>query len=101
MFCGQRAEGFYVDLGAIFDLGDLRPIENLHATFGLPALKAAAGVNSTAGVNVHSIAIQVPTTDLTAGGKMPASFSEIEPKYVLAPVLTTTPRAVPLSTLEP
>ena len=30
----QRAEGFFVDLGAIFDLGDLRPIANLHATFG-------------------------------------------------------------------
>ena len=25
MFAGQRAEGFYVDLGAIFDLGSLRP----------------------------------------------------------------------------
>jgi hypothetical protein len=25
VFAGQRAEGFYVDLGAIFDLGDLRP----------------------------------------------------------------------------
>ena len=35
MFAGQRAEGFYVDLGAIFDLGDLRPFENLHAQYGL------------------------------------------------------------------
>ena len=25
VFAGQRAEGFYVDLGSIFDLGDLRP----------------------------------------------------------------------------
>src|SRR5690242_6036465 len=25
VFCGQRAEGFYVDLGSIFDLGALRP----------------------------------------------------------------------------
>jgi hypothetical protein len=24
VFAGQRAEGFYVDLGSIFDLGDLR-----------------------------------------------------------------------------
>jgi hypothetical protein len=73
VFAGQRAEAFFVDLGAIFDLGDLRPIENLHATFGLPALKAAPGVNSTASVNVHSIAIQVPITDLTFGGRMPSS----------------------------
>src|SRR5690348_15059032 len=35
VFAGQRAEGFYVDLGAIFDLGDLRPFENLHAQYGL------------------------------------------------------------------
>jgi hypothetical protein len=71
VFAGQRAEAFFVDLGAIFDLGDLRPIANLHNTFGLPALQAAAGVNSTAQVNVHSIAIQVPITDLTKGNIAP------------------------------
>ena len=63
VFAGQRAEGFYVDLGAIFDLGDLRPFEQLHNTFGLnlPGLsKPAPGVNATKSVNVHSIAIQVP-----------------------------------------
>ena len=27
VFAGQRAEGFYVDLGSIFDLGDLRPFQ--------------------------------------------------------------------------
>ena len=75
VFAGQRAEAFFVDLGAIFDLGDLRPIENLHNTFGLPALKAAPGVNSTAQLNVHSIAIQVPITDLAKGGKMPTTSS--------------------------
>ena len=68
VFAGQRAEGFYVDLGAIFDLGDLRPFEQLHATFGLPALKAAPGVNATDNVNVHSIAIQVPVSALTRSG---------------------------------
>ena len=68
VFAGQRAEGFYVDLGAIFDLGDLRPFEQLHATFGLPGLQAAAGVNATNNVNVHSIAIQVPVSTLTRSG---------------------------------
>ncbi|GAA2037977.1 DUF4331 domain-containing protein [Catenulispora yoronensis] len=68
VFAGQRAEGFYVDLGAIFDLGDLRPIANLHATFGLPGVAAAPGVNSTAQLNVHSIAIQVPVRELTRHG---------------------------------
>jgi Domain of unknown function (DUF4331) len=76
VFAGQRAEGFYVDLGAIFDLGNLRPFEQDHATFGLAntGLGAMAnGVNSTAGVNVHSIAIQVPKTDLAKGGASPSS----------------------------
>ena len=27
VFAGQRADGFYVDLGSIFDLGDLRPFQ--------------------------------------------------------------------------
>lgn len=64
VFAGQRAEGFYVDLGAIFDLGDLRPFQTLH----IGPRPAAAGVNATAGLNVHSIAIQVPKADLGRGG---------------------------------
>jgi len=63
VFAGQRAEGFYVDLGAVFDLGDLRPFENLHAFGNLPARN---GVNATAKVNVHSIALKVPISDLVA-----------------------------------
>src|SRR5271169_4164979 len=68
VFAGQRAEAFYVDLGAIFDLADLRPFANLHATFGLPGLPKAAGVNATNHLNVHSIAIQVPISTLTISG---------------------------------
>jgi hypothetical protein len=68
VFAGQRAEGFYVDLGAIFDLGDLRPFANLHATFGLPGIAKGPGVNSTAQVNVHSIALQVPISEVTRDG---------------------------------
>src|ERR1039457_5589404 len=69
VFAGQRAEGFYVDLGAIFDLGDLRPFEQLHTTFGLPVtLTAAPGVNDTNDLNVHSIAIQVPISAVTTHG---------------------------------
>src|SRR5947207_3133288 len=71
VFAGQRAEGFFVDLGSIFDLGILRPFEQAHTTFGLAntGLGAmAAGVNSTKGVNVHSIALQVPKTQLSKNG---------------------------------
>jgi Domain of unknown function (DUF4331) len=74
VFAGQRAEGFYVDLGSIFDLAILRPFEQLHTTFGLEntGLGAmAAGVNSAKGVNVHSIALEVPKTALTKGGAQP------------------------------
>src|SRR6201987_1723658 len=62
VFAGQRAEAFYVDLGSIFDLADLRPFANLHATFGLPGLKAGPGADATDHLNVHSIAIQVPVS---------------------------------------
>jgi hypothetical protein len=78
VFAGQRAEGFYVDLGSIFDLGNLRPFQQDHATFGLANTgigQMAAGVNSAAGVNVHSIAIQVPKSDLAKGGVAPSSAS--------------------------
>ena len=30
VFAGQRNDPFFVDLGSIFDLGDLRPFQNLH-----------------------------------------------------------------------
>jgi hypothetical protein len=68
VFAGQRAEAFYVDLGAIFDLADLRPFANLHATFGLPGVPKGPGVNATNHVNVHSIAIQVPISAVTRSG---------------------------------
>jgi hypothetical protein len=75
VFAGQRAEAFYVDLGSIFDLGVLRPIANLHATFGLPGLAAMPGVNSTAQLNVHTIAIQVPISDIAYNGTAPSDPS--------------------------
>ena len=75
VFAGQRREGFYVDLGSIFDLGNLRPFENRHATFGLPSLAAAPGVNGTDNFSVHSIALKVPKADLTRHGSNPADAS--------------------------
>lgn len=69
VFAGQRAEGFYVDLGAFFDLGDLRPFQNLH----LNPMPAAPGVNGTNRLNVHTMAIQVPKRMLTRGGSNPTN----------------------------
>ena len=70
VFAGQRADGFYVDLGSVFDLLDLRPFQNLHVV----PTAAAPGVNNLENVNVHSIALQVPIEELTRGGR-PAAVS--------------------------
>ena len=72
VFAGQRDEGFYVDLGSIFDLGALRPFGNFH----LLPLPATGGKDGTKGYNVHSIALQVPKTDLTRDGTMPTDVTD-------------------------
>jgi uncharacterized protein DUF4331 len=68
VFAGQRLEGFYVDLGAIFDLGDLRPLQNLHLASMVPP---AAGVNATHGFGVHAIALKIPISQLIKDGSTP------------------------------
>jgi hypothetical protein len=72
VFAGQRREGFYVDLGSIFDLGGLRPFNDDH----LIKLPVMAGVDATKALNVHSIALQVPKTQLTADGSKPTDASK-------------------------
>jgi hypothetical protein len=72
VFAGQRADAFYVDLGAIFDLGGLRPL-NSHQLIPLPN---AAGVNSLAVKNVLSIVLQVPIASLTSSGAKPTSVTD-------------------------
>jgi hypothetical protein len=73
VFAGQRAEGFYVDLGAIFDLGQLRPFD---ADF-LVKMPSAPGINTLLAKNIHSIAIQVPKSDLTASGTTPTDPTKV------------------------
>ena len=72
VFAGQRQEGFYVDLGAIFDLGDLRPFQSLH----LIQTMDEPGVNATKDLNVHTIAIQVPKKHIARGGIDPTDPSD-------------------------
>jgi hypothetical protein len=67
IFCGQRRDAFFVDIGAIFDLGDLRPFQNLH----LIKTPAQPGTNNLRGFNVHSIAIEVPIASITANRNKP------------------------------
>jgi Domain of unknown function (DUF4331) len=77
VFAGQRRDGFFVDLGSIFDLGDLRPFQNLH----LIPTAAAVGHEALKNLNVHTIALQVPKTRLTKGGYKPTDPAD--PRSVL------------------
>ena len=62
VFAGQRDDGFYVNLG-VFDLLGVPPVDN-----DTP--------DSVAGHNVHSIALEVPISMLTASGSRPSSASD-------------------------
>ncbi|GAA2374411.1 hypothetical protein Cme02nite_03520 [Catellatospora methionotrophica] len=92
VFAGQRAEGFYVDLGSIFDLGNLRPLQKAHAlgkdVFSGPAM----GVNATDRLNVHSLAIQVPLSDVRRGGA--ARVAPDDPRAVVGVWTTASRRQV-------
>jgi hypothetical protein len=75
VFAGQRAETFYIDLGAVFDTLNLRRY--------LPALTPAEdidtvnpfGVNRFSGANISTIAIEVPIRRITSDHK-PAAVTE-------------------------
>ena len=60
VFAGQRADGFFVDLGAVFDLGTLRPFQQLHVAGKKLFRTEGEPVNALDRLNVHSIAVQVP-----------------------------------------
>lgn len=84
VFAGQRADGFFADLGSIFDLGTLRPFQAAHL---IPSA-AAMGVNGLQGSNVHTIAIQVPISDLTRDGKKHTDV--MDPKSVIGVYATAS-----------
>lgn len=60
VFAGQREEGFYIDVEGVFD------------TLNLPVTETG-GIDTTAGFNVNTLAIEVPVQSLTRGGTVPAS----------------------------
>jgi hypothetical protein len=67
VFAGQRDDPFFVDTGSIFDLLGLRPINSLH----LVPLANAPGVDSLGRLNVHTIALQLPITQISKNGDVP------------------------------
>jgi uncharacterized protein DUF4331 len=60
VFAGQRDDPFFVDLGSIFDLGGLRPFNSAH----LVPLATEPGVDGVGGYNTHTIAMQIPISQL-------------------------------------
>ncbi len=77
VFAGQRADSFYVDLGSVFDLGTLRPFQNLH----LIPTDPQPGVDSLAQTNVHSLVLQIPMDEVTVNGRVPTD--PMSPKSVI------------------
>jgi Domain of unknown function (DUF4331) len=72
VFAGQRDDPFYVDLGSVFDLAGLRPLNGLHA---IP-LDPEDGVDGVSGYNTHTIAIQVPIEKLTRNHEVPTAADD-------------------------
>jgi hypothetical protein len=73
VFAGQRADAFHVDLGSVFDLGNLRPFNNAYDI--PPILANMPGVNGLRALNVHTVALQVPISDLTRSGRKPMAVT--------------------------
>lgn len=67
VFAGQADDPFYVDLGSVFDLAGLRPFNAAH----IIPLPPAAGVDGVGGFNTHTIALQIPITQLTRDNQAP------------------------------
>ena len=68
VFAGQRNDGFFVDLGSVFDLAALRPFQSLH----LISTPDAPGIDPLKDLNIHTIAIKVPISMLTRDGSSPS-----------------------------
>jgi hypothetical protein len=67
VFAGQRAETFYIDLGAVFDTVNLRrkPLPLLTAAEDANDAADPFGINRFSGTNVNTIAIEVPIKRIT------------------------------------
>lgn len=74
VFVGQRAEGFAVNLGRVFDLVNLVPVEGDSAPGagdggGFPGgITQSAANNTIANANITSLALEIPTACLTGNG---------------------------------
>ena len=74
VFAGPRDDPFFIDVAAIGDLLTLRPIQQLHLV--APIKNSAAGIDTLKGYNVHTIALQIPITAVTANGQTPTGTTD-------------------------
>ena len=78
VFAGARDDPFFVDLGGVFDLGGVR-----NQFTGGPQNPNAAR-DGVAGLNVHSIVLQIPISTLQKDGKAVAQAATIlDPDFVI------------------
>lgn len=70
VFCGPSDDPFFVDLGGVFDLGNM-PRQD------------GPGRDGLARYNVHSICLQIPVQDLLKAGVSPTPASILDPNYVI------------------
>lgn len=73
VFAGQRDDPFFIDLGAVFDLLQVRPYRSLSALKPPVGPDRPVAADSIAGYNVHSIAMEIPITLLTGTATAPGS----------------------------
>lgn len=76
-FAGQREDGFYGDIQAVFDLLQLRP----------------DGVDAQAGYNVHTIVLDIPVSDIGGENQIVGVFATTRRQAVSVAPTTTRARA--------
>ncbi len=81
IYCGPADDPFFVDLGGVFDLGNL-PRVNKNFRDGLGQM------------NVHAIAIQVPITTLLKAGAPPVPANILDGNYTIGVWASASRRAV-------
>ncbi len=77
IFAGQVDDPFWVDLGGIFDLVTLRQVPG-----------ASGGIDDLQGLNVLTMAMQIPIEDLTATGQAPSGPDD--PNAIIGVWVTTS-----------
>src|SRR2546430_168960 len=84
-FAGQRGEGFYVDLGSIFDLGALRQFQNLHLipTPAAPALLPNYSVSDLLheSAGPHRLGLHPRRSVRDPPARQPAGHHPVFPEY--------------------